>query len=67
MKYFFIEKNQCKETGNHLLHHAECSILPDAENLYPLGVHVYATHATEKAARIFTPVATCPMCCPDEC
>lgn len=66
MKYFFIEKDPCKETGNHLLHHAECVLLPDAAYLYPLGVHVYASGATEKAARLFTPVSACPLCCVDE-
>lgn len=61
MAEFYIEIN-AQANGDHVVHRAECSILPAKETIRYLGSIASSASALKKAAESFRQVNGCPQC-----
>ena len=60
---FFVEKD-ANESGDHVVHMACCSALPEKDTLYYLGVRSNTAAPLKEAANWFSTSAPCPDCMP---
>lgn len=54
-----------QSNGDHEVHRATCSWLPNASNRLYLGDFVSSTSALREARKFFTHVDGCYFCCPE--
>jgi len=60
---FYVNKN-AQQNGDHEVHRATCSWLPDAENRLYLGDFVTSQEAVREARKYYNRVDGCAYCCP---
>ncbi len=64
MAEFYVEKN-AQGNGDHVVHTADCSLLPSKETVHYLGSISNAKSAVKKAAELLRKQASgCPHCTP---
>lgn len=61
---FYVNKN-AQSNGDHEVHRADCSRLPDAENRLYLGEFSSSYEALVAAKRIYDKADGCAYCCPE--
>jgi hypothetical protein len=61
MAEFYVEIN-AQANGEHVVHRAECSLLPAKDMISYLGSIASCASAVKKAAERFKPVNGCPQC-----
>lgn len=61
---FYVNKN-AQYTGEHEVHCATCSWLPDVENRLYLGDFATSGQAIREAKKYYTYVDGCAFCCPE--
>mgnify|MGYP006900621701 FL=1 len=59
---FYVNKN-AQSTGEHEVHRATCSRLPDVENRLYLGDFATSQQAVREARKYYTYVDGCACCC----
>ena len=59
---FYVNKN-AQTSGQHEVHRATCSWLPDAENRLYLGDFTTSAQAIREAKRYYANVDGCAYCC----
>lgn len=61
---FYVNKN-AQSNGDHEVHRATCSWLPDVENRQYLGEFLTSQEAVREAKKYYNPVDCCAYCCPE--
>ena len=61
---FYVNKN-AQNNGDHEVHRATCSWLPDEENRLYLGDFITSQQAVNQAKKYYTQVNGCYYCCPE--
>lgn len=61
---FYVNKN-AQLNGDHEVHRATCSWLPDTENRIFLGEFSSSQEAVRAAKKYYTRVDGCVHCCPE--
>ncbi|QPK64164.1 hypothetical protein IVG45_04100 [Methylomonas sp. LL1] len=61
MAEFYIETN-AQPNGDHIVHNANCSLLPAKDAIRYLGSIASCASAVKKAAESFKQVNGCPQC-----
>lgn len=61
---FYVNKN-AQPTGEHEVHRATCSFLPDASNRIYLGDFATSQAAVQEARKYYSCVDGCAYCCPE--
>lgn len=61
---FYVNKN-AQPTGEHEVHRATCSFLPDASNRIYLGDFATSQEAVQEARKYYNCVDGCARCCPE--
>jgi hypothetical protein len=61
MAEFYVEIN-AQANGEHIVHFADCSLLPAKDTISYLGSIASCTSAIKKAAERFKQVNGCPQC-----
>lgn len=61
MAEFYIETN-AQTNGDHIVHKANCSLLPSKDEIRYLGSIASCASALKKAAESFKQVNGCPQC-----
>ena len=61
---FYLNRH-AQETGEHEVHRATCSWIPDAENRIFLGDFMTSQEAVKEARKYYDNVDGCAFCCPE--
>ena len=61
MYEYYVEK-AANETGEHFVHSASCSSLPEVDKLRFIGVRSNTQAPLNEASDFFTKVVACPEC-----
>ena len=61
---FYVNKN-AQPTGEHEVHRANCTYLPNADNRLYLGEFTTSQAAVREAKKYYTYVDGCKYCCPE--
>lgn len=61
----YYVNDQAQPTGEHEVHHSECSFLPSAKNMRFVGAYTSAREAVSKARLHYVNVDGCKHCIPD--
>lgn len=61
---FYVSRN-AQITGEHEVHRATCSWLPDSENRLYLGDFLTSQEAVREASKYYNIVDGCAYCCPE--
>jgi len=61
---FYVNKN-AQNNGDHEVHRATCSWLPDSENRLYLGDFNTSQEAVREAKKYYNQVNGCYYCCPE--
>ena len=61
---FYVNKN-AQNNGDHEVHRATCSWLPDSENRLYLGDFYTSQEAVREAKKYYNQVNGCYYCCPE--
>jgi len=61
---FYVEIME-NESGEHVVHRASCSSLPEKDALYYMGVRSTVAAPLQEAANWFSSSASCPACMGD--
>ncbi len=61
---FYVNKN-AQNNGDHEVHRATCSWLPDPDNRHYLGDYSTSQEAIREAKKYYDQVNGCYYCCPE--
>lgn len=61
MSEFYVEK-KATEAGEHIVHNARCTSMPQTEDMHYLGSFYSAQAAVNLVSDRYTKVSTCPEC-----
>jgi hypothetical protein len=61
MREFYVEKG-ANESGEHIVHTAECSSLPAKDQMHYIGVRSNTEAPLKEAANWFSKSTPCPEC-----